>query len=307
MMRELVVISGKGGTGKTSIVAALAALDQPVVLADCDVDAPDLHILATPEIEHTHSFSGGRKARIVTGECCGCGRCVETCRFGAIRKAAGNDVVAMTYAVDPMACEGCGACVAVCPAEAIEFEPVENGRWFVSQTRYGPMVHARMHPGEENSGKLVSTVRQEARQVAVTAGIDLILVDGSPGAGCPVIASLTGADLALVVAEPTPSGAHDALRVIGLAGQMKVPVALCINRWDLSPTRTRKLEAEAIMYGVTVAGRVRDDPQVVNAQMHNRSIMEHADGPAAQDIHRLWQRLGQWIAQADVEDSLCRS
>lgn len=304
-MRELLVISGKGGTGKTSIAAALATLAQPVVLADCDVDAPDLHILTSPEIQVSHPFSGGRKARIVTEACCGCGRCVETCRFSAISEGPGNDVVGMTYAVDAVACEGCGACVQVCPAHAIRFDPVENGHWYVSRTRFGPMVHARMHPGEENSGKLVSTVRREARQAAAASDIDLIIVDGSPGVGCPVIASLTNADLALVVAEPTASGAHDAMRVIELARKMHIPTALCVNRWDVSPSWTERLESDATDLGVTVAGRIGDDAQVVAAQMHNRSIVESADIPAAQDVRRLWQHLKRWIAQPTTKESVC--
>ena len=306
-MRELVVISGKGGTGKTSIAAALATLAQPVVLADCDVDAPDLHILTSPEIQVSHPFSGGRKARIVTEECCGCGRCVETCRFSAIGEGPGNDVVGMTHVVDPMACEGCGACVELCPVHAIRFEPVENGHWYFSRTRFGPMVHARMHPGEENSGKLVSTVRRQARQAATASEIDLIIVDGSPGVGCPVIASLTNADLALVVAEPTPSGSHDALRVIELARKMHIPTALCVNRWDISPSSTKHLERDAADLGVTLAGHVRDDAQVVAAQMGNRSIIESADIPAAHDVRRLWQYFKRWIAQPTGKESVCQS
>lgn len=306
-MQELIVISGKGGTGKTSITAALAALAQPVVLADCDVDAPDLHILTSPQVQQTHPFSGGKKARIVNDACCGCGRCAAVCRFDAIGQAQGNQVVAVTYAVDPIACEGCGACVAACPADAIRFEAVENGQWLVSDTRYGPMIHARLHPGEENSGKLVSTVRRKARTIATAMGLDLILADGSPGVGCPVIASLTNAGFVLIVAEPTPSGEHDALRVIQLARQMHVPTALCVNRWDISPSWTERLESEATDHGVSVVGRVRDDVMVVEAQMHGRNIIEYAPVPVAHDIRAVWQRLATLLGHTPGRSPACQS
>lgn len=306
-MRQIVVISGKGGTGKTSITASLAALAKPVVLADCDVDGPDLDLLADPVIKQRHPFRGGKKARIETEQCCACGRCAATCRFHAIQTAPGNDVVEMTYAVDPFACEGCGACTLVCPAQAIRFEPVTNGEWYLSQTRFGPMVHARLRPGEENSGKLVSEVRKQARQQARDHQLANVLIDGSPGVGCPVIASLTGADQALIVAEPTPSGRHDALRVMELAERMNVPAALCVNRWDLNPALADSLEAEAENCGVPSVGRVREDPAIVEAQMHNVAIVEFNCNGATKDIKEIWRRLDSLSSKADIEPAHSRS
>jgi MinD superfamily P-loop ATPase len=306
-MRQITVISGKGGTGKTSIVAALASLARPVVLADCDVDAPDLHLLAAPRTEQTHAFGGGRKARVVAEECCACGRCAVVCRFDAIREAPGNSTFDTTYAVDPVACEGCGVCVDACPVEAIRFEPVQNGKWFVSQTRFGPMVHAQLDPGEDNSGKLVTIVREEARRVACDAGLHLILIDGSPGVGCPVIASLMSADMALLVAEPTPSGEHDAVRVIELARQMHVPVALCINRWELNPALASALEARATALGARVCGRVREDRAVVDAQMNQQTIVEHTTGGVVDDARQLWQAIRALLDEVPEGRQPCAS
>ncbi len=290
-MVELVVISGKGGTGKTSITAALAYLAAPVVLADCDVDAPDLHLLADPVIEQCHAFSGGKRARVEADDCCGCGQCVDVCRFDAIHAASGNAVVGMTCHVDPLACEGCGACVSACPAGAMRFEPVTRGERYRSRTRFGPMVHARLHPGEENSGKLASEVRRAAREVAAERGLPLILVDGSPGIGCPVIASLIRADHALIVAEPTPSGQHDALRVMELVSKLSVPASLCVNRFELNGPLAEELEAEARSRGVPPVGRIGEDRAFVDAQMHGRSLIEFAETPAARDLRHLWSTL----------------
>ena len=291
MTLELVIISGKGGTGKTSIAAALAALARPVVLADCDVDAPDLHLLTQPRVVQRREFSGGSKARIDAAQCLGCGQCAEICRFDAIHEAPGAQAMSLTYAIDQFACEGCGACVAACPTEAVCFEPVINGAWFVSETRFGPMVHARLQPGEENSGKLVTVVRREARELAVREGFPLAMIDGSPGVGCPVIASLTNADLALVVAEPTLSGLHDAGRVLELAGQLHVTAALCVNRWDLNPRLADRLESEALAREARPLGRVREDLSIVRAQLEGQAVTELTDEGAAADLRCFWDKL----------------
>jgi MinD superfamily P-loop ATPase len=292
---ELVIISGKGGTGKTSVTAALAALARPVVMADCDVDAPDLHLLTQPRVYQQHEFSGGRKAQIDAEQCLGCGQCADICRFGAVGEASSPDGAAITYVTDPFACEGCGACVPACPTGAVRFEPVVNGAWFVSETRFGPMVHARLQPGEENSGKLVTVVRREARALAERDGFPLMLVDGSPGVGCPVIASLTNADLALIVAEPTLSGLHDAGRVLELADQLHVATVLCVNRWDLSPRLADRLESEALARGASPVGRVREDLAIVHAQIRARAVTELTSQGAVADLYSLRDRLRELI------------
>ena len=205
-MKELVVVSGKGGTGKTSIVASFAVLAEGAVLADCDVDASDLHLVLEPTVLREEEFSGGSRARILSDVCVGCAKCEQLCRFDAVRcDGPGNDFVEKTYRVDPIACEGCGVCAHFCPAEAIEFAPVVNGHWYVSETRCGPMVHAKLGIAEENSGKLVSVVRQEAKKTAGERGLDLVLVDGAPDIGCPVIASITASSLASTISSAWPT------------------------------------------------------------------------------------------------------
>jgi len=291
-MKELVVISGKGGTGKTSIVASFAVLARPAVMADCDVDAADLHLVLSPTIRRKEDFSAGSRAKVITESCTGCGKCQQMCRFDAISSDGQADNAAgKVYRVDPIACEGCGVCAYFCPADAIDFSPVINGQWFHSQTRCGPMVHAALGVAEENSGKLVTLVRREAKALAVRENLELILVDGSPGIGCPVIASVAGADLALVVAEPTLSGQHDLARVADLVRHFGIPAMVCISKWDLNGELADQIEAEAGARGLEVAGRVRYDPNVTAAQVAEQAVVKFTSSGASEDINALWNRV----------------
>jgi len=287
-MKELVVVSGKGGTGKTSLVASLAALVGPVVLVDCDVDAADLHLVVEPRVLSRKDFLGGGKARIKPGHCTACGKCEELCRFDAIYyDGPGNGRIGKTFRVDRLACEGCGVCVDYCAEGAIEFAPAVAGQWFLSETHCGPMVHAKLGVAAENSGKLVTQLRRSAQQVAQEHRLDRILCDGSPGIGCPVIASLTGASLALLVVEPTASGLHDFERIAQLAVQLGVPAILSVNKADLNEEVAGRLEAAARAIGIEPVGRVPYDPEVTRAQIAARSVVEVSQGPAAQAIRRI--------------------
>jgi len=288
-MRELVVVSGKGGTGKTSLAASLAALARPVVVADCDVDAADLHLVLEPRVESRKDFLGGRKARIKPGRCTACGKCEELCRFDAIYyDGPGNGRIGSTFRVDRLACEGCGVCVDYCAEAAIEFEPVVAGQWFLSSTRCGPMVHARLGVAAENSGKLVTQIRRAAQETAQKHRLDLILCDGSPGIGCPVIASLTGASFALFVVEPTASALHDFRRVAQLALGLGVPGGAVVNKADLNPEVTERIEHTARVHGIAPLGRVPYDPDVTRAQLAGRSVVEASTGRASRAIRHIW-------------------
>ncbi len=297
-MKELVVISGKGGTGKTSIVGAFATLAEKAVLADCDVDAPDLAIIMSPFTLRRESFSGGSRARIKTSTCAGCGTCREVCRFGAIsNEGPGNEIVEKTFKVDPIACEGCGVCSYFCPTGALIFRPAINGEWFISSTRVGPMVHAKLGVAEENSGKLVNLVRAQARKIAGEEDLDLILVDGPPGIGCPVIASITGSDLVLVVTEPTLSGLHDFSRVADLTEHFGIETLLLINKWDLNEELTSKLEGLAQRLNVRVVGRVCYDKAITEAQIRKQSIVEYQNDGAALEIRDTWAEVSRALAR----------
>jgi MinD superfamily P-loop ATPase len=288
-MKEVVIISGKGGTGKTSIVASFGVLAQDAVLADCDVDAADLHLVLSPRIKQRHEFRSGHEAVIREKTCSGCGECVSHCRFDALR-LEGQTAGKVTARVDPAACEGCGVCVWVCPEEAIDFPERVCGQWFVSETRWGPLVHARLGIGAENSGKLVSTVRQAARRLAQEQRKSLVLIDGPPGIGCPVIASITGAAAVLVVTEPTLSGKHDLERVLALVRHFSIPSWVSVNKWDINPDITEAIEHAAHELNASVAGRVRYDPGVTRAQVQGRAVVE-LGGPAADDIRAIWKQL----------------
>jgi MinD superfamily P-loop ATPase len=288
-MIELVIISGKGGTGKTSLAASFAVLAERPVIVDCDVDAADLHLVLAPRLRERHDFYSGHEAVIRTQDCSGCGDCLAHCRFAAVEKEMRNDGV-VQYVIDPIGCEGCGVCVRFCPEQAIDFPERLCGEWMISDTRCGPLVHARLGVAAENSGKLVSTVRREARRIAEEEKRSLIIVDGPPGIGCPVIASLTGADLVLVVTEPTVSGEHDLERVLALARHFDMPAAICVNKWDINAAMTERIEAKASQSGARIVGRIRYDRAVTAAQIQEKAVVETA-APCVEDIRQIWNQL----------------
>jgi MinD superfamily P-loop ATPase len=284
-MKELIVISGKGGTGKTSIVAAFSSLADHMVLCDADVDAADLHLIMNPEVIRQTAFQSGNTAVIKPDLCTECGLCREMCRF---------DAISADYKVNPIDCEGCGVCVHFCPEDAIDFPVSTCGEWYISNTRFGPMVHARLGIAEENSGKLVTLVRQEARNLAKAKQLELILTDGPPGVGCPVIASIGGADAVLIVTEPTVSGIHDMKRVAQLADHFKVPALVCVNKFDLNLELTREIETYGESKGLSCLGRIPFDPIFTKAMIQARTVFEYDGRSMAGDsLGRIWQRLAQ--------------
>jgi len=295
MVKEITVISGKGGTGKTSLVASLVSLAEKTAVADCDVDAADLHLVLNPRVEQVNDFSGGKSSAIMPDKCTGCGKCHELCRFGAVVKNTDQKTV---FTIDPIACEGCGVCSYFCPEKAIEFKQAVNGQWFISSTRYGPMVHAKLGIAQENSGKLVSLVRSQVKIIAEEKGLPYIIVDGPPGIGCPVIASITGTDCALIVTEPTLSGQHDLERVVELINFFKIPAYLCINKFDINPEVSDIIEEKALAAGVKVVGRVHYDRNVTGAQVKKLPVVEMPNTPAAADVRTMWSNLLQEITAA---------
>ncbi len=282
-MKELVIISGKGGTGKTSLVSAFASLASNAVLCDADVDAADLHLILSPQVQEDHEFRSGHSACIQPEKCVQCGVCREMCRWDAIRK---------DFSVDDVACEGCAVCAYFCPEKAVEMVQKTCGQWFVSDTRFGTMVHARLGIAEENSGRLVTLVRQQAMEQAKAGNADLILTDGPPGIGCPVIAAIGGADALLIVTEPTVSGKHDMTRVMELARHFRVPALLCINKADLNPALSDEIEEFAMANGVKCLGRLPFDPVFTRAMIQAQSVIEYApDSPVSQQIRELWSKV----------------
>jgi MinD superfamily P-loop ATPase len=287
-MKELVVISGKGGTGKTSLVAAFASLAQNQVLCDADVDAADLHLIMSPEIQERHEFQSGHTAVINPGKCTHCGLCRDLCRWQAI----GEDFV-----VDAIDCEGCGVCCYFCPEEAIDFPINTCGQWFLSKTRFGPMAHAMLGIAEENSGKLVTLIRQEGKKLAEASRADLLLTDGPPGIGCPVIASVGGATAVLIVTEPTISGRHDMERVAALADFFKIPAMVCVNKFDLNPEAGRAIEMYALKNNIAVLDRIPFDPAFTLAMVQGRTVLEFdtvSAGAAA--VRTVWEQIVKYLA-----------
>jgi MinD superfamily P-loop ATPase len=281
-VKQIAVLSGKGGTGKTSIVASFAALAKNKVIADCDVDAPDLHLILKPEIKERQKFKGSKTAVIDMDRCTECEICEEVCEFDAIHDLK----------IDKILCEGCGVCVYSCPADAITLEENISGYAFVSDTKYGPMSHAELNIAEEASGKLVTLVRNNAIEIARREKKDLILIDGPPGIGCPVIASLTEVDSALIVSEPTVSGLHDLDRILELVSHFGIKPFVCINKYDISMENTKKIEEFCKEVGVEIIGRISYDPIVTNAMVAGKSVVEFDKGKVTGEIKEIWEILG---------------
>ena len=276
------VISGKGGTGKTVVAGSFAVLAKNKVMVDCDVDAADLHLLLHPKVRERHEFRSGQTAVVDKNLCKECGKCAQVCRFGAIRA---------DFTVESFSCEGCAFCSRVCPHGAISMKENVAGEWFVSDTEYGLFVHAKLGIAEENSGKLVAKIRQVAKDMAEKNNLDHVIVDGPPGIGCPVIASLSGVDCALVVTEPTLSGLHDAQRVMEVSKHFNVPVKLVVNKYDLNETMTEKIVEFCRERGVEVIGRIAFDKTVVKALVEGKAIVGYAQCAAADEIARIWDKL----------------
>jgi MinD superfamily P-loop ATPase len=284
-MKELVIISGKGGTGKTSMVSAIASLAKNKVLCDADVDAADMHLIMAPEIINSEPFKAGREAKIDKVKCIECGLCRELCRYGAISE---------DFTVDPIECEGCGVCHYFCPEKAISFEQKVCGEWFISDTRHGPMVQAKLGIAEENSGKLVTLVRRETKRIAEERGLDLIITDGAPGVGCPVIASIGGASAVLIVTEPTVSGVHDMKRVAELASFFRVPAMVCVNKYDLNKGKTEEIKSFPDTHDIHYVGQIPFDTVFTRAMVEAKNIFEYTpDSEVCAEVKNIWKRVSE--------------
>jgi MinD superfamily P-loop ATPase len=294
-MKQLVILSGKGGTGKTSVAAALAHLasqDLPIVLADADVDAANLELVLSPSRLEEQVFMGGQVAAIDPDRCQLCGTCSDVCRFDAI--LPGDD----HYRVDPLACEGCASCMHQCPEGAIHMEEQQAGLWFRSDTRFGPLFHAHLFAAQENSGKLVTMVKQQGRLLALDEGRQLLIVDGPPGIGCPVISASAGADLALLVVEPTVSGIHDLERVLGTVTHFRVPAIVCINKADLNPVQTNAIEDYCASQEIEVVGRLPFDTVITEAMVQGQAVTAYQpDGPMAAALRESWACIQEWLEE----------
>jgi MinD superfamily P-loop ATPase len=285
-MKQIVVISGKGGTGKTVITASFAALAKNKIMADCDVDAPDLHLLLHPKIKERHKFIGQPKAIIDQGNCTDCGECVKVCRYNAIAKELNS-----RFVIDPFFCEGCKICAYICPVEAIRMIDNIGGEWYISATKYGPMVHARLGIAEGNSGKLVTVVRQHAKSIAEKERLEYVIIDGPPGMGCPVIASLSGVDVVLVITEPTLSGIHDMERAIGVAVHFGVKVVCVINKYDINLKNSVDIEDWCRLHNMPIVGKIPYNPVVIEALIQGIPVVEYSKNEVTKEINEIWQQL----------------
>jgi MinD superfamily P-loop ATPase len=296
-VKQLVVLSGKGGTGKTTVAAALAHLasqEASVVLVDADVDASNLELLLAPEERERHAFFSSKVAAIDPELCVACGRCEEVCRFDAVIPSAEEGE---PFSIDPVACEGCAVCSLQCPSEAIHMEEPQDGLWFLSDTPFGPLVHAHLFAGQENSGKLVAEVRQRAAAIARQDGQVYAIIDGPPGIGCPVIAATTGTDLALIVIEPTVSGIHDLERILGVTEHFGVPAVVCINKYDINLGKSREIGEYCAAQGMDVVGRVPFDTVVTEAMVQGRPVTVHDDGSVSRELQRVWTLVRERLTQ----------
>ena len=286
MTKSIAIISGKGGTGKTSITSSLAVLAKNPIVVDCDVDAADLHLILKPEITTEKIFRSGRLASIDPKKCTKCGKCIEACTF---------DAVLDELIIDEISCEGCGVCKFVCPSDAINMAPAECGMWYVSKTRTGVLVHARLDPGKENSGRLVSLIRTESLEIAKNDNSEVIIIDGSPGVGCPVIASITGNDIVVIITEPTLSGLHDLKRAIALTKHFNIAPAVIINRCDLNQEISNKIVEACNKQDVVIIGNIPYTTEFTDAQLAMKSIVEYSDGPAAKELRNIWQQIADML------------
>jgi len=308
-MKQLVILSGKGGTGKTAVTAALAHLAHwdrtipGVVLADADVDAANLALLVGSHREEEGPFPGGTIAEIVPDLCTGCGICQAVCRFDAIREITEEGI----FEVIPVACEGCASCFYQCPESAIQQIPQLAGHWFRSASRYGPLFHARLRPAQENSGKLVTLVKEKARETALEKDIPLVVVDGPPGAGCPAIAASTDSDLALIVTEPTVSGLHDLERAVEMTRHFRIPTLVCVNKGDIYPKGREEIEGRCRDWGIRTLDWIPFDEAVTEGMVAGRPVTEYQPfSKAGLAMVHLWGGVKEALEEVTTRGKVAR-